>query len=93
MSVADYILTAIINIFSGVIDIFPNEYSILPIADFKELFSGVAVNFSAGLNMIDIFAPWWLIVSVIIIIISAEFLLLGFRGLMAVINFFRGSGS
>lgn len=93
MSIADIILNTVSSAIKSLVATLPAEYSALPISDFHTAFIGIANNVSIAYNSIDWLCPGWLILSVFSVIITAEFILLAYKGGVMIVNIIRGSGA
>lgn len=94
MSLADILIDTIIYILNNtILHLLPNELSNFTLATFEGYFSNATSYLTTAWGFLDYFFNIELLLSILVIILTAEFMLhFGFKGIKYIINVFRGSG-
>lgn len=94
MSIADYILSWVINFFNGILSNLPVNFSGLSLTDYQTTLNGFFSTLQHTYNFLNAFIPVQLLFTLLIIIIIAEILLhAGWKSIKWLINVIRGSGA
>lgn len=92
--IADNLFTFLIWVWQhSILAILPTEFSVFPIATFQAGLNNISDFLTGSFGGINNVFPVYLLISMLIVFVSAELILFAVKGVMYLINLARGSGA
>lgn len=92
--IADTIFTFIIwFVQHGILAVLPSEFSAIPLATYQTTLLNMSAFLTSSFGSINQIFPIYILLSLVIVGITAEIILFGIKATMFILNLVRGAGA